>query len=50
MKVSLIDEQDSYARARNSTMESIESSIHQLGSIFRQLAHLVAEQGEMITR
>ena len=31
-------------------MESIESSISQLGQIFSQLAHLVQEQGEMITR
>uniref|UniRef100_A0A914XSC5 E3 ubiquitin-protein ligase hrd-1 n=1 Tax=Panagrolaimus superbus TaxID=310955 RepID=A0A914XSC5_9BILA len=31
-------------------MENIESSITQLGQIFSQLAHLVQEQGEMITR
>jgi hypothetical protein len=49
-QISLIDEQDTYLQARNSTMESIESSIAELGSIFRQLANLVAEQGETITR
>ena len=31
-------------------MENIESSISELGVIFRQLATLVSEQGEMITR
>jgi syntaxin 5 len=31
-------------------METIESSISELGQIFSQLASLVSEQGEMITR
>lgn len=31
-------------------MERIEGSIHELGQIFSQLASLVSEQGEMITR
>lgn len=49
-QISLIDEQDAYVQARSSTMENIESSISELGQIFRQLASLVSEQGEMITR
>uniref|UniRef100_A0A914X1M0 t-SNARE coiled-coil homology domain-containing protein n=1 Tax=Plectus sambesii TaxID=2011161 RepID=A0A914X1M0_9BILA len=49
-QLTLIDEQDSYLQARSSTMETIESSIAELGSIFRQLANLVSEQGETITR
>ncbi|VDN29737.1 unnamed protein product [Gongylonema pulchrum] len=49
-QVSLINEQDSYLQARSSTMENIESSISELGQIFRQLASLITEQGEMITR
>ncbi|VDM21167.1 unnamed protein product [Wuchereria bancrofti] len=49
-QVSLIDEQDAYLQARSSAMENIESSISELGQIFRQLASLVTEQGEMITR
>uniref|UniRef100_A0A914ZPI4 t-SNARE coiled-coil homology domain-containing protein n=3 Tax=Parascaris univalens TaxID=6257 RepID=A0A914ZPI4_PARUN len=49
-QISLIDEQDAYVQARSSAMENIESSISELGQIFRQLASLVSEQGEMITR
>uniref|UniRef100_A0AC34FRA3 t-SNARE coiled-coil homology domain-containing protein n=1 Tax=Panagrolaimus sp. ES5 TaxID=591445 RepID=A0AC34FRA3_9BILA len=46
----LLDNTDSYYRDRLGAMENIESSITQLGQIFSQLAHLVQEQGEMITR
>ncbi|VDN05051.1 unnamed protein product [Thelazia callipaeda] len=49
-QVYLVNEQDAYLHARSSTMENIESSISELGQIFRQLASLVTEQGEMITR
>uniref|UniRef100_A0A0R3RH87 t-SNARE coiled-coil homology domain-containing protein n=1 Tax=Elaeophora elaphi TaxID=1147741 RepID=A0A0R3RH87_9BILA len=49
-QISLINEQDAYLQARSSTMENIESSISELGQIFRQLASLITEQGEMITR
>uniref|UniRef100_A0A915PZB2 t-SNARE coiled-coil homology domain-containing protein n=1 Tax=Setaria digitata TaxID=48799 RepID=A0A915PZB2_9BILA len=49
-QVSLIDEQGAYLQARSSTMENIESSISELGQIFHQLASLITEQGEMITR
>lgn len=49
-QVSLIDETDTYHQSRYNAMETIESSISELGTIFRQLASLVSEQGEMITR
>ncbi|CAI2353864.1 unnamed protein product [Caenorhabditis sp. 36 PRJEB53466] len=39
-----------YAQARSNTMATIEGSISELGQIFSQLATLVSEQGEMITR
>lgn len=39
-----------YAQARSNTMATIEGSISELGQIFSQLASLVSEQGEMITR
>ncbi|KAI1719744.1 SNARE domain-containing protein [Ditylenchus destructor] len=49
-QLSLIDENQAYHRDRYNAMENIESSIAELGTIFRQLASLVSEQGEMITR
>jgi syntaxin 5 len=44
-----MDEGD-YHQSRFNAMENIESSISELGTIFRQLASLVSEQGEVITR
>lgn len=46
----LIDEQDSYIEDRANTMQSIESTIVELGSIFQQLAHMVKDQEEMVQR
>uniref|UniRef100_A0A7E5A1R6 t-SNARE coiled-coil homology domain-containing protein n=1 Tax=Panagrellus redivivus TaxID=6233 RepID=A0A7E5A1R6_PANRE len=46
----LLDNTDTYYHSRLNAVENIESSITQLGQIFSQLAHLVQEQGEMITR
>lgn len=46
----LLVEEDEYHQSRYNAMENIESSISELGVIFRQLATLVSEQGEMITR
>ncbi|XP_063732439.1 LOW QUALITY PROTEIN: syntaxin-5a [Eleginops maclovinus] len=46
----LIDEQDSYIQSRSDTMQNIESTIVELGSIFQQLAHMVKEQEETIQR
>ncbi|CAJ0589540.1 unnamed protein product [Cylicocyclus nassatus] len=49
-QMTLQDQSDSYAQARSNAMETIEGSISELGQIFAQLASLVSEQGEMITR
>ncbi|XP_067681085.1 syntaxin-5-like [Haliotis asinina] len=49
-QLQLIDEQDSYIQSRAETMQNIESTIVELGSIFTQLAHMVKEQEEMVTR
>lgn len=40
----LHDEQDSYLQQRADAMQSIESTIVELGGIFQQLAHMVKEQ------
>ncbi|XP_005988849.1 syntaxin-5a [Latimeria chalumnae] len=49
-QLQLIDEQDSYIQSRADTMQNIESTIVELGSIFQQLAHMVKEQEETIQR
>ncbi|XP_056383536.1 syntaxin-5 [Hyla sarda] len=49
-QLTLIDEQDSYIQSRANTMQNIESTIVELGSIFQQLAHMVKEQEETIQR
>lgn len=41
---------DSYIQSRADTMQNIESTIVELGSIFQQLAHMVKEQEETIQR
>lgn len=46
----LIDEQDSYIQNRADTMQSIEATIVELGTIFQQLAHMVKEQEEIVQR
>jgi syntaxin 5 len=43
-------EKDSYIQTRSSAIESIESTIAELGQIFSQLAHMVAEQHETVQR
>ncbi|PIO35292.1 hypothetical protein AB205_0019620 [Aquarana catesbeiana] len=40
-QLQLIDEQDSYIQSRADTMQNIESTIVELGSIFQQLAHML---------
>jgi hypothetical protein len=42
--------QDSYIQSRSTAIESIESTIAELGQIFNQLAHMVAEQRETVQR
>ncbi|KAJ8348619.1 hypothetical protein SKAU_G00272080 [Synaphobranchus kaupii] len=46
----LINEQDLYIQSRADTMQNIESTIVELGSIFQQLAHMVKEQEETVHR
>ena len=42
--------QDSYMQQRSTAIESIESTISELGQIFGQLAHMVAEQRDTVQR
>ncbi|XP_031558572.1 syntaxin-5-like [Actinia tenebrosa] len=44
------EEQDTYISSRANAMQSIESTIVELGSIFSQLANMVKEQEEQIQR
>ncbi|GAA96134.1 hypothetical protein E5Q_02794 [Mixia osmundae IAM 14324] len=43
-------QQDNYLGQRSTAIESIESTIAELGSIFSQLATMVAQQGETVQR
>ncbi|KAI8067765.1 t-SNARE [Gongronella butleri] len=45
-----VREQDQYIENRSTAIESIESTIAELGSIFQQLATMVAEQRETVQR
>lgn len=49
-QMQLLDEQDAYVQSRADTMQNIESTIVELGSIFQQLAHMVKEQEEIVQR
>ncbi|KAH9490773.1 Syntaxin-5 [Bulinus truncatus] len=49
-QMQIIDEQDAYIQSRAETMQNIESTIVELGSIFQQLAHMVKEQEEVVGR
>merc|ERR1719289_589277 len=44
------EQNDEYVKSRATAMESIKSTIVELGGIFQQLAHLVSEQEEQIKR
>lgn len=46
----LVEQQDSYITSRSTAIESIESTIAELGQIFSQLANMVAEQRETVQR
>ncbi|KAK9450532.1 t-SNARE [Limtongia smithiae] len=46
----LEEQQDTYINERNTAIEAIESTIHELGGIFAQLATMVAEQREVVQR
>nr|GMD41386.1 syntaxin-32 [Ipomoea batatas] len=42
--------QDSYMQSRAEALQNVEATIHELGSIFNQLATLVSQQGEIAIR
>ncbi|XP_057504296.1 syntaxin-32-like isoform X1 [Actinidia eriantha] len=46
----LVPLQDSYTQSRAEALQNVESTIHELGSIFNQLATLVSQQGEIAIR
>ncbi|KAL0951469.1 hypothetical protein HGRIS_008157 [Hohenbuehelia grisea] len=50
MQMELVEQQDSYIQSRTTAIESIESTIGELGQIFTQLANMVAEQRETVQR
>ncbi|KAL6556591.1 Syntaxin-32 [Orobanche gracilis] len=43
----LVPLQDSYMQSRADALQNVESTIHELGNIFNQLATLVSQQGEI---
>jgi syntaxin 5 len=50
MQMQLVEQQDDYIQTRSTAIESIESTIAELGTIFTQLAQMVAEQRETVQR
>ncbi|XP_047966563.1 syntaxin-32-like [Salvia hispanica] len=46
----IVPVQDSYMQSRAEALQNVESTIHELGSIFNQLATLVSQQGEIAIR
>ncbi|KAF9015580.1 t-SNARE [Cyathus striatus] len=50
MQMQMVEQQDSYIQQRSSAIESIETTIAELGQIFTQLANMVAEQRETVQR
>jgi len=49
-QMQLVEQQDTYIQSRSTAIESIESTIAELGQIFTQLATMVAEQRETVQR
>jgi syntaxin 5 len=49
-QMQLVQQQDTYLSQRGQAIESIESTIHELGSIFQQLAQMVSEQADTVQR
>lgn len=49
-QMQLVAQQDDYIQQRSSAIESVEATIAELGQIFQQLAHMVAEQRETVQR
>jgi syntaxin 5 len=50
MQMQLVEQQNDYIQSRSNAIESIESTIAELGQIFTQLAQMVAEQRETVQR
>ncbi|TFK36908.1 t-SNARE [Crucibulum laeve] len=50
MQMQMVEQQDSYIQQRSTAIESIETTIAELGQIFTQLANMVAEQRETVQR
>ncbi|KAF8640741.1 hypothetical protein AX17_000392 [Amanita inopinata Kibby_2008] len=50
MQMQMVEQQDQYIQSRTSAIESIESTIAELGQIFTQLANMVSEQRETVQR
>jgi syntaxin 5 len=50
LKFILLLQKDNYIESRATAIESIESTIAELGNIFQQLATMVAEQRETVQR
>jgi syntaxin 5 len=50
MQMQLVEQQNDYIQSRSTAIESIESTIAELGQIFTQLAQMVAEQRETVQR
>lgn len=49
-QVQLVDANNQYIESRSNAIESIESTLHELGGIFQQLAQMVSEQRDMVQR
>ncbi len=51
-KLALAEQADStqYLESRNTALQGIESTINELGAIYQQLAHMIAQQGETVQR
>lgn len=50
-QMALLEEQSQeYLQERNRAVETIESTINEVGNLFQQLASMVSEQGEMVQR
>lgn len=49
-QVQLVDGNNQYIESRSTAIESIESTLHELGGIFQQLAQMVSEQRDMVQR
>ncbi|KAG8960801.1 cis-Golgi t-SNARE syntaxin [Tulasnella sp. 419] len=50
MQMQMVEQQNDYIQSRSTAIESIESTISELGQIFTQLAQMVAEQRETVQR